>query len=153
MNGDFFSASVWTGQTPATVWSTEWVLRTSGCMVLKMTRWIRTEQRGILTSGSPSSWPGLTLFVWCVFGEQTHCDSYVWWMLIHMQYTIHMLKSYTHMLNYLTPKFKFTSWMYKEEPISPQRNALTFWSGLGDMDKTLNVIFSNPIRLQSVPDS
>lgn len=60
-----------TGQTPATVWSTEWALGTSGCMVLKM----RTGRRGKLTSGWPSSWPGRSLFVWCVFGERTHLNS------------------------------------------------------------------------------
>lgn len=65
------SASVWTGRQPAIVWSTEWASRTSGFMVLKMKRRKRREWWGISTSGWPSSWPGISPFVGCVFGEQT----------------------------------------------------------------------------------
>lgn len=69
----FFSVCFFsTGRLPAIAWSTKWVLRTFGCTALKM-RWRkRRERRGILTWGWPSSWPGLSLFVWCVFGKQPH---------------------------------------------------------------------------------
>lgn len=73
---DFLSASVFfPDQTPATVWSTEWAWRTSGCTALKMTSRTRRQRRGISTSGWQSSWPGLLPFVWCVFGEWTHLGS------------------------------------------------------------------------------
>lgn len=80
-NDFWLSASVFfAGQTPATVWSTEWAWRTSGYMTLKMTSRIRRQRRGISTSGWQSSWPGLSPFVWCVFSEWTRLGSSPWWL-------------------------------------------------------------------------
>lgn len=65
------SACVWAGRAPATAWSTEWVSKTSGFMVLTMSRG-KKKQQETLTWDWPSSWPGLSLFVWCLSGEVTH---------------------------------------------------------------------------------
>lgn len=85
----FFSPSAPPDRTPATVWSTGWAWRTSGFMDLRTTRLIRTERWRMLTSGWHSSWPGLSRFVLCVFGEWTplssHSASIAWttcWVII-----------------------------------------------------------------------
>lgn len=57
--------------TPATVWSTEWAWRTSGSVDTRTSRWRRRERWRTSTLGWPSSWPGVSTFVWRVFGEQT----------------------------------------------------------------------------------
>lgn len=92
-----FFILVSTGRTPATVWSTEWTSRTSGFTVLKMNRKTRRDRRGILTSGWPLSWPGLSLFVWCVFGEQTCFTSVHSWWLEHKKRRIKCFNSHAWM--------------------------------------------------------
>lgn len=72
----FFSHSAPPDRTPATVWSTGWAWRTSGFMDLRMTRWMRTGRWRMLTSGWRLSWPGLSRFVLCVFGEWTPLGSH-----------------------------------------------------------------------------
>lgn len=93
----FLSASVLTGRLPATVWSTEWASKTSGFTVLKMNRRMRREQQRILTSGWLSSWPGLSLFAWCVFGEQT-CTRWLTYKQQLMKcFDSHVVACWSHM--------------------------------------------------------
>lgn len=69
---DFFHyTSASSDPTPATVWSTEWAWRTSGSVDTRTSRWRRRERWRTSTSGWPSSWPGVSTFVWRAFGEQT----------------------------------------------------------------------------------
>lgn len=66
----FFLLLFGAGRPPATVWSTEWASRTPGCTDSKMNRRKKRERRETSTSEWPSSWPGISLSVWCVFGER-----------------------------------------------------------------------------------